>query len=118
MNVWKVTLYLIPQIDVDDVDPSEDPEDLSVDVEDEEEASNSGETSLSPDARTRGRVSSPLSCGREEDNEMEDDDDDEIADEDDIEDDTDAVKRDHPKVRESKSSVSFSLSTRPGESSF
>ena len=87
-----------PKIDVDDVDPSEDPEDLSVDVEDEEEASNSGETSLSPGARLRGR-SSPLSCSRhEEDNEMEDEDDDEIADEDDIEDDTDAVKRDHPKV--------------------
>ena len=97
MNVWKVTLYLIPQIDVDDVDPSEDPEDLSVDVEDEEEASNSGETSLSPDARLRGR-SSPLSSRLEDDNEMEDEDDDEIADEDDIEDD-DAVKRDHPKVR-------------------
>ena len=30
---------------------------------------------------------------------MEDEDDDEIADEDDIEDDTDAVKRDHPKAR-------------------
>ena len=109
----------LPKIDVDDVDPSEDPEDLSVDVEDEEEeASNSGETSISPDARLRGR-SSPLSSRLEEDNEMEDEDDtDEIADEDDIEDDTDAVKRDHPKVRESKSSVSFSLSTRPGESSF
>ena len=97
-------MYLIPKIDVDDVDPSEDPEDLSVDVEDEEEA-DSGETSLSP-ARMRGR-SSPLSS-REEDNgmtgeEMEDEDDtDEIADEDDIEDD-DAVKRDHPKVRGSLS---------------
>ena len=89
-----VTLYLIPKIDVDDVDPSEDPEDLSVDVEDEEDCS--GETSLSP-ARMRGR-SSPLSS-REEDNGMEDEDDDEIADDDDIEDD-DAVKRDHPKVKE------------------
>ena len=81
----------IPKIEVDD--DHEDPEDLSVDVEDEED---SGETSLSP--KRDGLQSSPLSGREGEEGMMEDEDEDEIADEDDVDDDDDAVKRDHPKV--------------------
>ena len=79
-------MYSIPKIVVDDHD---DPEDLSVDVEDEEEEEDG--TSLSSPKRGQ---SSPMSSGAREE-EMEEDDD-EIAEDDD--DDDDEVKRARPKL--------------------